>query len=84
MHVWTLVSVFCWFTESTPQLPDQSAAYRIEVHALRAEMKQCNNQVQKLTKEFSEMKKELEAARKEVDTTRYTLNEITTKLLAHN
>ena len=47
-------------------------------------MKQCTNQVQKLAEEFSEMKKELEAARKEVDTTRYTLNEITAKLLAHN
>ena len=84
MHVWTGVSILCTFAESTPQLPDQSAAYRYEVHALRAEMKQCTNQVQKLTKEFSEIKKELEAARKEVDTTRCTLNEITTKLLAHN
>jgi uncharacterized coiled-coil DUF342 family protein len=75
---------FSCFAESTPQLPDQSAAYRCEVYTLRAEMKQCTNQVQKLAEEFSEMKKELEAARKEVDTTRYTLNEITAKLLAHD
>ena len=66
--------IFSCFAESTPQLPtDESAAYRCEVYTLRAEMKQCTNQVQKLAEESSEMKKELEAARKEVDTTRYRL-----------
>lgn len=52
----------------------------IEVNVLRAEMKQCTDQVEKLTREFSEMKKEVEAAREEVDTTRFVLTEITSKL----
>ena len=39
----------------------------VEVTVLRAEMKQCTDQVQTLTREFSEMKKEVLAARKEVD-----------------
>ena len=62
----------------------ESACYcskrAVEVTVLRAEMKQCTDQVQRLTREFSEMKKEVLAARKEVDTTRFTLTEISNKL----
>lgn len=50
-----------------------------EVNVLRAELKQCTDQMEKLTREFSEIK-EIEAAQEEVDTTRYALTEITTKL----
>ena len=62
----------------------ESACYcskrAVEVTVLRAEMKQCTDQVQRLTREFSEMKKEVLAARKEVDTTRFTLTVISNKL----
>ena len=62
----------------------ESACYcskrAVEVTVLRAEMKQCTDQVQRLTREFSEMKKEVLAARKEVDTTRFALTEISNKL----
>ena len=53
---------------------------KTEMTVLRAEMKQCTNQVQKLTKEFSEMKKAIEAAQDEVDSARYVLTEVTIKL----